>query len=129
MALDMDLDQPFTLPDEDVSNPIELGISPIDTAPIEASASQNGTTLSRRLRPRKVKAPATPNVTASTQSTAPRRSRAKSTTSKKPSRAASKKKAARREAALVATQAEYQFINETPAVALDSTFQSEAVRK
>ncbi|PNP49728.1 hypothetical protein THARTR1_09496 [Trichoderma harzianum] len=125
----MDLDQPFTLPDEGAGNPPELAIPPTSTAPTEAPASQDGTTSSRRLRPRKAKAPATPNITASTQSSAPRRSRAKSTTSKKPSRAASKKKAARRETALATTQAEHQFITETPATALDSPSQSEAESK
>ncbi|KAM6483040.1 hypothetical protein HDV62DRAFT_390221 [Trichoderma sp. SZMC 28011] len=129
MTLEMDLDQPFTLPDEGTGNPIESAISPMDAAPAEASASQDGTTSSRRLRPRKAKTPATPNITASTQSTAPRRSRAKSTTSKKPSRAASKKKAARRETALAATQAEQQLVTETPAAALDSTSQPEAGSK
>ncbi|KAL7960617.1 hypothetical protein V8C34DRAFT_302924 [Trichoderma compactum] len=130
MTLEMDLDQPFTLPDEGAGNPIELAIPLVSTAPTEASASQDGTTSSRRLRPRKAQAPATSNITTSTQSSAPRRSRAKSTTSKKPSRAASKKKAARRETALATTtQAEYQFITETPATALDSTSQSEAVSK
>ncbi|KAL6815721.1 hypothetical protein GGI42DRAFT_348651 [Trichoderma sp. SZMC 28013] len=129
MTLEMDLDQPFTLPDEGAGSPTELAIPPVSTAPTEASASQDGTTSSRRLRPRKAKAPATPNITASTQSSAPRRSRAKSTTSKKPSRAASKKKAARRETALATTQAEHQFITETPATALDSSSQSEAVSK
>ncbi|KAF3058766.1 hypothetical protein CFAM422_011870 [Trichoderma lentiforme] len=129
MALEMDLDQPFTLPDEGAGNPTELAIPPTNTVPTEASASQDGTTSSRRLRPRKAKTPATPNITASTQSTAPRRSRAKSTTSKKPSRAASKKKAARRETTLATTQAEQQLVTETPAAAHDSTTQPEAVSK
>ncbi|KAJ4857350.1 hypothetical protein T069G_08247 [Trichoderma breve] len=129
MTLEMDLDQPFTLPDEGAGNPTELAIPPTNTAPPEALASQDGTTSSRRLRPRKAKTPATPSTTASTQSTGPRRSRAKSTTSKKTSRAASKKKVARRETALATTQAEQQLVTETPAAALDSTSQPEAGSK
>lgn len=129
MALDMDLVQPFTVPDDSTCDPIEPAIPPTDTSPAEASASLDNTTSSRRLRPRRAKTPAVPNTTAPSQATGPRRPSARGTTSKKPSRAASKKKAVRREAALVATQAQQQPVTDTPAAAADSTPQEEADSK
>lgn len=125
----MDLDHPFTAPNENNDISTEPAIPAAEMTPIDTSATQDSTTSSRRLRPRRAKASAAPNTILPTQSAGPRRSTTKSTASKKQSRAASKKKAVRKEAALTATQAEQHLIADTPAAAADSVSQSEAANK
>lgn len=126
MAQDMDLEELFTETSENAGPSTEPAISAAETVSADASASQNNTT-SRCLRPRRAKpTKATESDRAAPpQSARPNRSTARSKTSKNSSRAASKKKAIRREATLATTQAEQEIITDTSTTTAGSASQAE----
>lgn len=129
MAQDMDLQEFFTGISENISPSTEPAIpaaDTVDTVSADASASQD--TTSRRLRPRRAKRTATveSDGVAHPQPARPNRSAARRKPSKNSSRAASKKKAIRRDAVLTATQAEQEVIPGTSTTTADSASQAES---
>ncbi|PTB67835.1 hypothetical protein BBK36DRAFT_156196 [Trichoderma citrinoviride] len=113
MADDLDLYPTPPIPDGNATvsveqaaapaDPAPAGPSPAEPAPVDDPVSENGTTASRRLRPRRAKTPASTTApTPSPQPTTPGRR------ARKPSRTASKKKTARKGAALASIQAQPQ---------------------
>lgn len=126
MAQDMDLQELFTVTCENTAT--DPAVSAADTVSADASTSQNDTT-SRRLRPRRAKTTTTneSDRAALSQSIRPNRSTGRNKISKNSSRAASKKKANRREAALAGTQPEQETITGASTTTADSASQAERI--